>query len=183
MLIVFLNFLLNVKGLRAKVGLSVDEKQRSLHFRLVIINTLFFIAWQLEGIFYKQKKPTIEMAFVVLEPVIYALSNDYRDGFMCGLPFICMFIICVIISSFPPLLLFAATNRKQLAIITGVLTTGLIVELVAGAYIREYVSRFAFLIFASIMCVVFTMNAEWTNALRWIYIFFVFRVYFNGDII
>lgn len=183
MLIVVLIFLLNVKGLRDKVGLSVDEKQRSLHFRMVIIHTLFFIAWQLEGILYKHKKPTIEMAFVVLEPVIYAFSNDYRDGFICGLPFMCMFVFCVIISSFPPLLLFAATNRKQLLQIAGVLAIGLIVELVAGAYVREYVSRFTFLTFASIMCVVFTMNAEWTNSLRWIYIFFVFRVYFNGDII
>jgi hypothetical protein len=186
MLIVFLIFLLNLKGLRDKVDLGlfdVTGKHRSIHFRMVIITTLFFIMWQLEGIFYRHKKPTIEILFVFMEPVIYLMSNDYRDGCVCGLPFMCLFVLCVIISSFPPLLLFAAINKKSLIAIVWILILGALVEFISGIYIREYISRFTFLIFASILCVVFTMHAEWVNSLRWIYIFFVFKVYFNGDII
>lgn len=186
MLIVLLGFLLNLKGLREKADLklyNVDEKHHIIHLRMVILTTFMFVVWQLEHVFYRHKQPTMEIFFVFMEPLIYTLTKDYRDGCICGLPFMILVVLCIIISSCPIVLLLAPIDKKGIVFASWLLILGMLIEFISGVYFREYISRFTFLLFASILCVVFTMQAEWVNSLRWIYVLFVFKVYFNGDII
>jgi hypothetical protein len=181
MLIVILIFLLNLKGLREIEGMTVSEKHRSIHFRMVLLLTFVFILSQLTHIFYRKEGPTAEIVFILMEPIIYLFSNDYRDGAVCGVAFMTMSVLCYITSAFPLILALGIMERKH-SIILVVLFVGAMAELITGIYLRDHLSRSVFVLVGSLMCIVFTMNAEWVNSIRWLYILYVIKLYLNGDI-
>lgn len=183
MLIVILTSLLNLRGMREKFDMqhySVSMKLRSLQFRMTIIYTLCFILWQIEIFFYRHRWPTMELAFLPQEILVYMLTRDYKSGFFCSLFFVIVFVISVCIISFPGILLFMAVDRKSLAGLILFVSLLISAELISGTDVKATVGRIFFVLIGGSGCFFCASESEWVNTIRIGYILYIVRMLFNN---